>query len=84
MPLPKAIQNAPELELGLDFFYVAFLELSSCRQIGMEEGPIPWTAIDTYCFRFELESEMRDDMFHFVRSLDNEYLRFRKSKSGKG
>jgi hypothetical protein len=75
MPLPKAILNKPELLPGLDLFFDAFMALSSCRYVGMAEGPIPWTAIDRYCTVNEIEGELREELFHHVRSLDGVYLK---------
>jgi hypothetical protein len=81
MPIPAKMQNAPALLLGLDLFYVAFLDLYSCRSVGFGEGPIPWTAISEYCDRSEVHGEQREDMFYFVRALDNEYLKFKNAKA---
>jgi hypothetical protein len=75
MPLPKAILNKPELLPGLDLFLDAFMALSSCRYLGMGEGPIPWTAIDRYCTVNEIEGSLREELFHHVRSLDGVYLK---------
>jgi hypothetical protein len=72
--LPKPIQEAPELQLGLELFYGAFFDLASCRTSGMGEGPIPWSAIRDYCVTFEIEGEQREDMFYHVRALDVAYL----------
>lgn len=80
VPLPQAIANAPELELGLDLFYIAFMDLTTCRAMGMVEGPIPWTAVQSYCDELLLEGDQRDDMFYHIREMDGAYL---KHKSGK-
>jgi len=84
LPLPSRIQNAPSLELGLELYYGAFLDLNSCRPIGMDEGPIPWIAIFDYCDRLGIEGEQREDMFHHVRVLDLAYFEFKSSKRPKG
>jgi hypothetical protein len=83
MPLPQAIANAPELELGLDLFFVAFMDLTTCRAIGMAEGPIPWTAVRDYCDELLLEGDQREDMFHHIREMDTVYLKHRAKKSKK-
>lgn len=71
MPLPPAIQNAPVLFRGLELFFVAFLDLVSERQVTMAGmTPIPWTAIDRYCEANEIYGEQREDVFYFVRKLD--------------
>ena len=76
-PLPEAIANAPQLLPGLDLYYDAFLALSSCRSLGMAEGPIPWTAIRSFADEGGFEGEQRDDLFFHVRSLDRVYLDWR-------
>ncbi len=80
MPLPKRMQEAPELQLGMSFYMTAFFELHTCRSLGMGEGQIPWLAIRTYGMDLDMgEDEMEE--FHFlVRELDAEYLNHRAKK----
>jgi hypothetical protein len=74
-PLPDAIANAPTLELGNELFYMAFSDLTSCRGMGQGfPGPIPWTAINTYCEVHGIEGEQREDVFYHVQHLDKSYL----------
>ena len=74
-PLPKKIQNAPELMLGLEFYFNAFDDLSSCRGIGFGLGPIPWTAMVQYCEEYDVvDASSQEDFFHYIRELDNVYL----------
>lgn len=73
-PIPDKIANAPELKTGHELYYVAFLELNSCRQIGFSIGPIPWTAIRDYCVEHEIEGEQKDDLFDCVQALDRAYM----------
>lgn len=82
-PLPAAIANAPELWLGLDLFYVAFLDLTSCRTLGMGEGPIPWTAVGQWCDEQGITGEQREDVRYHVSKLDTVYLEHRASKTAK-
>jgi hypothetical protein len=81
MPLPQSIANAPELYEGLELFYVAFMELTTCRALGMAEGPIPWTAVQSYCNELGLVGEQREDMFFHIREMDTCYLEFRAKKT---
>lgn len=67
----------PELLDGLEAYYRAFEQLTSCRNVGLDEGPIPWTAIRDYANEHRIVGDMRSDLFHHVRALDNEYLRKR-------
>lgn len=75
MPVPDAIQNAPVLAPGLELYWEAFMELSSCRSIGMGIGPIPWTAIRAYAAYLGLGDG--EDFHRFqtlVRGMDAVYL----------
>lgn len=83
-PLPKRIQDAPELRFGLDLYYGAFFDLNSCRMSGWAEGPIPWTSIKDYCIAHELDDEQIEDMFYLVRAMDNAYLDFHLKKAKRG
>jgi hypothetical protein len=74
LPLPKAIANAPELELGLEFVYKAFWELSSCRQCGFGIGYIPWPAIAEYAAFYGLEADEFDDFVYQIRAMDKAYV----------
>ena len=73
-PLPDAIANAPELKFGLELFYMAFMDLTSCRSIGYGAGPIPWSAIQTWCAAYDIQGEQREDLFYHVERLDKSYL----------
>ncbi len=83
LPLPDKIKNAPNLLTGLELFYAAFFELATCRGVGFGEGPIPWTAIHTYCVDYDIVGEQREDMHLHVRTMDNTYLNYQSSKSKK-
>lgn len=83
LPLPKRIENAPELENGLELFIQAFFELNTSRNTGFDYGPIPWIVISDYCDRLEIDDEQREDVFYHIRALDSVYLEFVKSKKGK-
>lgn len=83
LPLPKRIQDAPELWLGLELFYGAFLDLNSCRSSGWSLSPIPWTSIMDYAKAFEIEGEQKDDLFYFIRFMDEKYLEHLDKKNKK-
>jgi len=82
MPYPEAIQNAPELDFTLGLFYDAFMELSTCRPIGMDQGQIPWTAINDYCRMVDISENQADDMYYYIRMMDEVYLKHYGEKSG--
>lgn len=70
------------MDVGLELFYEAFHELSSCRQIGLGLGPIPYTAIVEYCDRNEMDV---DHTVEIIRRMDGALLDHcrESSKSGR-
>lgn len=84
-PLPPEFENAPELLPGLEMYFEAFANLTTCRPIalGMSfvEGPIPWTAINDYCIRMGLVGRQRYAMENHVRALDAIYLEKRDKQA---
>ncbi len=78
MPLPDKIANAPYLLLGLELYYMAFMDLTTCRGQGYgSEGPIGWLQIHEYCIVNDIWGEQREDMIYHVQHLDAEYLEFK-------
>lgn len=80
-PLPDRIANAPELWLGLDFFYNAFWSLCSERSSGMGAGPIPWHAMMQYADRHKLDEDMTEDLEFLIGKMDCTYLKHMEKKS---
>jgi len=84
VPLPSKIQNAPEILAGLDFYYTAFMDMTSCRELGYGQvGPVSWLTIQRYCEVYGIEGESREDMFYHVHKLDRTYLDWIETKRGK-
>lgn len=81
LPLPHAIQNAPELWLGLELYLGAFIDLDSCRPSGWDARPIPWTAIADYADAYGITGEQRDDLFYFVRAMDSALRKYWDAKN---
>jgi hypothetical protein len=77
------IANAPQLLMGLEMYYEAFTELSTCRQVGMGMGPIPWTAIDRYGDRYGFQGEGFEYLVRMVRALDDVFLAHSRKKAEK-
>lgn len=82
-PIPDRIANAPELRIGLQLFLQAFFDLDSERTHVFSPSPIPWTSIKAYCEANELDEEETDDMFYFVKAMDEAHLKRLAAKSGK-
>lgn len=74
-PLPDRIQNAPELRIGLDFYMQAFFELDYERTHIFSPTPIPRRSIREYAFDLELDETQTEDLFFFIRKMDNEHLK---------
>lgn len=72
--MPDRIVNAPELRIGLQLYLQAFFDLDSERTHAFNPTPIPWTAIKEYATAHELDEEQTDDLFYFVKRMDNEHL----------
>lgn len=67
---------------GLGFYIDAFRELSTSRQIGLEAGSIPFTAIVEYSKIYELED--LDEFLHVIRKMDDRFLELSRAVSDKG
>lgn len=80
LPLPDRIANAPEIIPGLELYFVAFLDLSDSRTIGMGPGPIPWKVVQDYCREFGLDDDQTEEMHHHIKVMDAAYLQHQKRK----
>ena len=80
LPLPKDVENAPVLNEGLELFYSAFAELSTCRSFGMSVGPIPWTAIKQYSDYYEFDADLFDDLVYYIGAMDKTYIEYCDAK----
>lgn len=66
---------------GLEWFYDAFTDLSSTRPVGMGVGHIPWTAIDRWAVRNEVDGEDFDDLVYMMREMDAEFFDLQDKKA---
>lgn len=74
---PSFIEEAPELLPGLEIYFEAFGELSTCRPfIGMDgvPGPIPWDKMRDWGRQTGFEAEELEYFLRMLRALDDEYL----------
>jgi hypothetical protein len=75
---------------GEEFYLSAFWDLSTCRQLGMAQGPIPWNVTVYYAERAGLDEDLAGIFMHVLRELDCEYLEWsdketeRRRDKGKG
>jgi hypothetical protein len=78
--LPQRIQNAPVIPWGLQLYYAAFFDLTTCRSSASSGGLIRWVDVEEYCLKLNLTDEQKEDMHYYVRCMDNAYLNWRESK----
>lgn len=81
-PIPRVIQEAPELEPGLALYYNAFTSVTSCRAAGgMGIGPIMWTAKRDYCDEYGIFGWQREYLYDLVSRMDGAYLKYISNKN---
>lgn len=80
-PIPDRIKDAPTLFVGLEFYYTAFTELSTCREMGMAMGPIPWTEVQAYADTYELSEDESEDLHVLIAMMDEVFLNHFAQKS---
>lgn len=73
-PLPDWVIEEPILISGDAFYMKAFSELSTCRQIGMSLGPIPWRDMLLYAQYHCLDSFTIDLFISIIKAMDTFYL----------
>jgi len=79
--LPERIVNAPSLFTGLELYFSAFLDLTSCRALGYSsEGPISWLSINEWALVHELDAEQRENLLYFIPRMDAAFLEHRAKK----
>lgn len=81
LPLPRRIQDAPELLPGLEPYFEAFMELTMDRPAGWIEQAIPRRDIVAWAGDHGIVDQ--DDVercISLVRAMDLEYLKYRERK----
>jgi hypothetical protein len=59
----------------LQFYWLAFNDLTSERQIGMGIGPIPYSALRAYATEYGIRGHDEFDYFRWLlQAMDNHYL----------
>lgn len=85
-PIPPIFLNAPSVSPESLFYLHAFTELSTCRNISLGMSgilffEIPWTAIDRYIDRYNVEDI---DLFvQIIRKIDNYWVCVSNESKGK-
>jgi hypothetical protein len=68
-----AIEQRPTT-LGLEWIWEAYINLNTCRQIGMSVGPIPWSAVEQYVVSHRLSDDEAYVLHMSIREMDSVYL----------
>ena len=74
-----ALEARPDI-FGLEWLWQAFHTLSTCRTFGMSVGPIPWTAIHTYCLAERMNPFETRMLTYTVQAMDREYMAHANTK----
>jgi hypothetical protein len=74
-----ALQSRPP-EAGMQLYLLGFAELTTCRQIGMGVGPIPWTAIQKYIEVSEFDDEEAYEFHEIIRHMDYIWLKLNRER----
>ncbi|MCK5016808.1 MAG: hypothetical protein KAS32_07010 [Candidatus Peribacteraceae bacterium] len=78
--IPDKILNAPELLLGLEFYYIAFMALNTTRHLGFSPGPISYFAIEDYAARQKLDENEIEILHHHMQCMDQAFLKYHNKK----
>ena len=81
VPIPEGILNAPSLLPGNEFYYRAFLNLTTCRSAAYEsEGVISYFSIVQYGNLLGLSQDEIEDLAFIIGHMDDEYLKVKSEK----
>ncbi len=81
------LNEGPELKPGLQFYFDAWQELATDRQLGMSVGPIPGMSIRALVKELKLDQVESYEFQYLIRKMDSAYLEYvaeqSKKKTGK-
>lgn len=85
-PIPDWLSSKrvirPSLNSSLSFYYKAFFELCSEREISEVCSSLKWSSIQRYAEYYELEFEQSETFIFLIQKMDNAYVR-KSIKHGK-
>lgn len=77
----KAIEDAPDLLPGLEFYITAYLQLCYDRPIGMTAGPIPWSSVIKYCHLHGIyDIDEIETFLRYIRALETAENRYHETR----
>lgn len=79
-PIPKPMQQAPTLLLGLELYYTCFWDLVADRL--NPTSMIPWQAVQWWAESHNLDSFATSKLHYFVRQLDMAFIKHANKKQG--
>lgn len=78
------MQEAPDLHMGLEFYFQAFFEISGDRPIGFGMGPIPYLSLHQYARLNGIDNEEDlEDFIYFLREMDQEFLAYNQEEAAR-
>jgi hypothetical protein len=80
---PAQFYERPEIFPYNQFYWEAFWDLSTERQIGMAAGPIPRSAIIAYAQEYDIVGDDFDLFYRMLRTMDGHYLTLSSPSSSK-
>ena len=83
--LPKRVEEAPDVDVGLYLYWQAYSELTTCRPPATLGGcnSIPWTACAEYARFHSFDYDQFSDLVYFVRELDTEFAKWYDRQTSK-
>ena len=75
--LPPGVENAPQLNQGLELYWLAYSDLSTCRTF---HGVIPWDSMAIYARANQFSDEQHRLLIIYVREMDAEYQEWEKAQ----
>ena len=80
---PDFIKNKPELFEASLFYWGAFHDLDTDRRPSMSSlAPIPWSAINSYALRYDLEGWRFQEFEQIIKAMDSFYRGLLAKKHG--
>lgn len=81
--MPQKILDAPELHLGLELYWTAYEDLSSCRPSGFGTVlPISTTTALDYAGAMGLDGEQTEALVYLVRRMDEAFRKWVTERHG--
>jgi hypothetical protein len=83
-PLPKFVLDAPVLEDSYQRRVLdAFWKLSTCREVGMAIGPIPWSDAHTFArvHQFDADQVEYDTFMQIITEMDQTFIEYQKDET---